>query len=108
MEADDRKTFKTAFELNQRDIVIQAAARQKWISQAQSLNLFFAPGSSGQLSAAYLHDVHMMAFDLGLKSLYYLRSESVLRASSVEGKGKANAAAKVVDIVQSEACSVCQ
>ena len=105
MDDDDKKLFKTAYELNQREIVQQAADRQRWISQAQSLNLFFAPGSSAKISAAYLHDVHWLAWETGVKSLYYVRSESVLKVASVESKAKV---ARVVDSMSAQECAVCQ
>lgn len=105
MDDDDKKVFKTAYELNQREVVQQAADRQRWISQAQSVNIFFAPGSSGLISASYLHDTHFLAWRLGLKSLYYVRSESVLRAANIEGKARV---AKLVDSISTEVCSVCQ
>lgn len=111
LDDDDKKVFKTAYELNQRELIQQAADRQKWISQAQSLNVFFAPGSTGQVSASYLNDVHTMAWELGLKSLYYCRSESVLRAASVDSKSGTDAKSKiqkVMDAVAYETCSVCQ
>ncbi len=106
MSDDDKKVFKTAYEINQRDIVLQAADRQQWISQGQSLNVFFAPGSSGQISASYLHDVHFLAWEIGVKSLYYVRSGSVLRATSLAGDK--SGAANLIDTLASEACSVCQ
>lgn len=75
LSPEDKQVFKTAREINQFAIVKQAGQRQKWIDQGQSVNLFFTSDSS----AKYIHDVHMMAWEEGLKSLYYLRSESVLR-----------------------------
>lgn len=70
-----QRVFLTARELNQFAIVKQAAQRQQWIDQGQSVNLFFA----GNSSARYIHEVHLEAWRSGLKSLYYLRSEGVLR-----------------------------
>lgn len=76
LSASDKEIFKTARELNQFAIVKQAGQRQKWIDQGQSVNLFFTSDSSPR----YIHEVHMMAWEEKLKSLYYLRSESVLRS----------------------------
>lgn len=70
-----KEVFKTAREINQHAIIKQAAQRQKFIDQAQSVNLFFGTNSSPK----YIHEVHVAAWELGLKSLYYLRSEGVLR-----------------------------
>lgn len=105
MSEDDRKVFKTAYEINQREIVQQAADRQPNISQSQSLNLFFAPGSSGTLSAAYLNDVHFMAWELGVKSLYYCRSESVLKAANTSSQAKVQ---QIMDTIAGQECTVCQ
>ena len=105
MEEDDRKAFKTAYEINQREIVQQAADRQPYISQSQSLNLFFAPGSSGTLSASYLHEVHFMAWELGVKSLYYCRSESVIKAANTSAHAKVQ---QIMDTIAEQECTVCQ
>jgi ribonucleoside-diphosphate reductase alpha chain len=70
-----KQVFQTAREINQHAIVRQAGQRQRFIDQGQSVNLFFANNSSPQ----YIHDVHLAAWELGLKSLYYLRTEGVIR-----------------------------
>lgn len=75
LSAEEKEIFKTAREINQFAIVKQAGQRQKFIDQGQSLNLFF----SADASAKYIHEVHLSAWEEGLKSLYYLRSESVLK-----------------------------
>jgi ribonucleoside-diphosphate reductase alpha chain len=73
---DEKAVFLTAREINQFALIKQGEQRQKYIDQGQSLNLFFASNASAQ----YLHDVHLMAWKGGmLKSLYYLRSEGVLK-----------------------------
>ncbi len=75
LSEQEKAVFLTAREINQHAIVKQAAQRQKYIDQGQSVNLFFASNSS----AKYIHEVHMAAWESGLKSLYYLRTEGVLR-----------------------------
>lgn len=70
-----KEVFLTAREINQFAIVKQAAQRQKYIDQAQSLNLFFA----GNSQPKYIHEVHVEAWKEGLKTLYYLRSEGVIK-----------------------------
>jgi ribonucleoside-diphosphate reductase alpha chain len=70
-----KKVFLTAREINQHAIIKQAIQRQRWIDQGQSVNLFFASNASPK----YIHEVHLAAWQGGLKSLYYLRSEGVLR-----------------------------
>lgn len=71
----EKLIFLTAREINQHAIVKQASQRQKWIDQGQSINLFFA----GNANPKYIHEVHLEAWQSGLKSLYYLRAEGVLR-----------------------------
>jgi ribonucleotide reductase alpha subunit len=74
--SDDQKAvFMTAREINQHAIVKQAAQRQAWVDQGQSVNLFFAANSSPK----YIHEVHLAAWEQGLKSLYYLRTSGVIR-----------------------------
>lgn len=71
----EKKVFLTAREINQHAIIKQAAQRQRWIDQAQSVNLFFAANSDPK----YIHEVHLAAWKEGLKTLYYLRSDGVIR-----------------------------
>ncbi|HEY4877142.1 MAG TPA: ribonucleoside-diphosphate reductase subunit alpha [Puia sp.] len=71
----EKQVFLTARELNQHSIIKQAAQRQRWIDQGQSVNLFFASNSSPK----YIHEVHIAAWENKLKSLYYLRTEGVIR-----------------------------
>src|SRR5690606_9101623 len=68
--------YKETFEIDMRWLVRAAAARGKWIDQSQSLNIFFS-GTSGQ----ELSDLYLYAWEMGLKTTYYLRS---LGASQVE------------------------
>lgn len=72
----EKEVFATAREINQFAIIKQAAQRQKWIDQGQSINLFFGINADPK----YIHEVHKMAYDSGLKGLYYCRTESGLRA----------------------------
>ena len=71
----EKKVFLTAREINQYALVRQAAQRQKWIDQGQSLNLFFPANADPK----YIHGVHIEAWQTGLKSLYYLRTEGVIK-----------------------------
>ena len=64
-----KKKFKTAFEVEPRFIVEAASRRQKWIDQAQSLNLYIANVDGKKLDITY-----RMAWYKGLKTTYYLRS----------------------------------
>ncbi len=65
--------YTPSFELDQTVLVKAAAIRQKWIDQGQSLNIFI---SLDKASGKYLNDIYMLAWRLGLKSTYYLRSQS--------------------------------
>ena len=74
MPIDDKEVFLTFAEINQLALVEQASVRQKYIDQAQSLNLAFDPGDSPK----FINLVHQTAWKLGLKTLYYLRTDSVI------------------------------
>ncbi|MGD9943113.1 MAG: ribonucleoside-diphosphate reductase subunit alpha [Burkholderiaceae bacterium] len=74
--ADLRAIYATAFEVEPSWLVECASRRQKWIDQAQSLNIYMA-GASGKR----LHDTYMLAWLRGLKTTYYLRT---LGATSAE------------------------
>jgi ribonucleoside-diphosphate reductase alpha chain len=75
----EKEVFKTAMELDQSWIIEHAGARQKYICQSQSLNLFFRADEE----IRYLHDIHFSAWKKDLKTLYYCRSEAVHRAENV-------------------------
>jgi len=75
--------YTSAYELDQRVLIRAAAIRQKWIDQGQSLNIFI---TLDKASAKYLNDIYMLAWKLGLKSTYYLRSQSPETASDVEDR----------------------
>jgi ribonucleoside-diphosphate reductase alpha chain len=72
---DEKEVFLTFPEINQLALVQQAAVRQKYIDQTQSLNLSFDPTDSPK----WINQVHMEAWKLGIKTLYYLRTDSVIR-----------------------------
>lgn len=77
LSQDDKDVFKTAFEIDQRWVVELAADRTPDICQSQSVNLFIP----GDVDKWDLHMLHWQAWERGMKSLYYLRSKSVQRAS---------------------------
>ena len=68
--------YKTAFQQDQFKMIEAAAARQRWIDQAQSLNLY-----NNQTSLKYMNDLYMHAWNHGLKTTYYLRNQA---ASKIE------------------------
>tara|TARA_Y100000592_G_scaffold2145_1_gene3327 strand:- start:1914 stop:3665 length:1752 start_codon:yes stop_codon:yes gene_type:complete len=82
LNAHEKNVYKTAIEIDQAWLVDLAAERQKYICQAQSLNLFFPPDAD----VKRLNSVHKRAWTKGLKTLYYLRSEAIKRAENVSMK----------------------
>lgn len=88
--ADLRQLYVTAFEVEPRWLVDAASRRQKWIDQAQSLNLYIANASGKKLDIMY-----RMAWMRGLKTTYYLRALSATSTekSTVIGDGALNAVA---------------
>jgi ribonucleoside-diphosphate reductase alpha chain len=70
-----KEVFKTFKEINQLDLVKQAGLRQQYVDQAVSLNLAFPT----EASPKFINQVHMEAYMQGIKTLYYMRTESVLR-----------------------------
>ena len=74
MPVDDKEIFLTFSEINQLGLVEQAGVRQKYIDQAMSLNLAFDPTDSPK----FINLVHQTAWKLGIKTLYYLRTDSVI------------------------------
>jgi len=78
MDDYTKDVFKTAYEIDQRAIISLAADRQQIMKneQAQSINLFM----QAEISYEELYAIHMMAWENGLKSLYYLRSEPAVNA----------------------------
>jgi ribonucleoside-diphosphate reductase alpha chain len=109
MSDDHKKVYRTASELNQREIVQQAADRQPHITQGQSLNLFFDPNPITKMhSARYLYDVHMLAWKAGVKSLYYVRTRSGAKVTDVSAVAGASLDASNYTRIANEECSVCQ
>ena len=74
MPIEDKEIFLTFSEINQLGLVEQAGIRQKYIDQAMSLNLAFDPTDSPK----FINLVHQTAWKLGIKTLYYLRTDSVI------------------------------
>ena len=70
-----KDVFKTFKEINQLELVKQAGIRQQYIDQAVSLNLAFP----SEATPKWINQVHMEAWRQGIKTLYYMRTESVLR-----------------------------
>lgn len=75
--------YTPSFEVDQLNVIRAAAIRQKWIDQGQSTNIFM---SLDKASGKYLHEIYTLAWKLGLKSTYYLRSQSPEAANDVEDR----------------------
>ncbi len=107
LSADEKATYKTSFEIDQRWLLELAADRTPFIDQAQSLNLFI-PADVEKWDLLMLH---FRAWELGIKSLYYLRSKSVQRAGFAGGVEADNTALPPVIELESkdyDECLACQ
>ena len=104
---EEKDVFKTSFEIDQRWLVELAADRAPFIDQAQSLNLFI-PADVEKWDLLMLH---FRAWELGIKSLYYLRSKSVQRAGFAGGVEADNTPeAKKIELPNTDydECLACQ
>ena len=101
---DLKKLYATAFEIEPRWIVDAASRRQKWIDQAQSLNLYMANADGRKLDITY-----RMAWLRGLKTTYYLRSlgATATEKSTVDTTGALNAVEAGGTRMASSAPQVC-
>ncbi len=100
---DLKALYATAFEIDPEWLVEAAARRQKWIDQAQSLNLYIADPSGKKLDALY-----RLAWRKGLKTTYYLRSRAathVEKSTLTRSDGKLNAVA-VASADTPQACAI--
>ncbi|PAV26856.1 ribonucleoside-diphosphate reductase subunit alpha [Tamilnaduibacter salinus] len=92
--------YATAFEIDPRWLVEAAARRQKWLDQAQSLNLYMAEPSGRKLD-----DLYQLAWERGLKTTYYLRS---LGATGAEKTTPVAAPQPQVCSIDEPDCEACQ
>ena len=107
LSQEEKDTFKTSFEIDQRWLLELAADRTPYIDQAQSLNLFIP----ADVEKWDLMMLHYRAWELGIKSLYYLRSKSVQRAGFAGGVEADNTAAAPVfemEVTNYDECLACQ
>lgn len=75
LSESEKEVFKTAYEINQKAIIRQAGQRQRYVDQAQSMNLFFPADADPK----WFHECHMEAWKAGVKTMYYCRSSSVIK-----------------------------
>jgi ribonucleoside-diphosphate reductase alpha chain len=83
LEENEKAAFRTAFEVDQRWLIEHAADRAPQVCQSQSLNLFLP----ADVHKRDLHQLHLLAWKKGVKSLYYCRSKSIQRAEAVAHEG---------------------
>jgi ribonucleoside-diphosphate reductase alpha chain len=107
LDADEKATFRTAFEIDQRWLIELAADRTPYICQATSLNLFL-PADVEKWDLLMLH---FRAWEMGVKSLYYLRSKSIQRAGfagGVEADNTIDHREIQVEVKNYDECLACQ
>lgn len=106
LDEHEKAVFKTSMEIDQTWIIQHAADRQEYICQAQSLNLFFSP----TVNVEILHLVHLMAWRMGLKSLYYCRSDGMRKADKVGKRVERERIEDMKDMLRSEepVCVACE
>ena len=107
LSQEEKDTYKTSFEIDQRWLLELSADRTPFIDQAQSLNLFI-PADVDKWDLMMLH---FRAWELGIKSLYYLRSKSVQRAGfagGVEADNTAEPAKYELPTTDYDECLACQ
>jgi ribonucleoside-diphosphate reductase alpha chain len=107
LSQEEKDTYKTSFEIDQRWLIELAADRTPFIDQATSLNLFI-PADVEKWDLLMLH---FRAWELGVKSLYYLRSKSIQRAGFAGGVEADNTAlAPVIELAEKDydECLACQ
>ena len=108
LSEEEKNVFKTSFEIDQRWVLELAADRAPKIDQAQSLNLFI-PADVEKWDLTMLH---FKAWELGIKSLYYLRSKSLQRAGFAGGVEKDNQMERehfvVPEVTNYDQCLACE
>lgn len=91
INTDNYQYYDQAYKIDQTDLVKAGAIRSKWLDQGQSLNIFI---NEEKATGRNLNNIYMLAWELGLKSTYYLRSESAKNSSDV--------------VNRDDECTVCQ
>ena len=102
----EKSVFKTSMEIDQRWVIEHAVDRQKFIDQAQSLNVFFRPNAN----IRYLHAIHYLAWKHGLKTMYYCRSEKIGRADRVSRRIEREIIKEIntEELTQEDTCLACE
>jgi ribonucleoside-diphosphate reductase alpha chain len=102
----EKSVFKTSMEIDQRWVIEHAVDRQKFIDQAQSLNVFFRPDAN----IRYLHAIHYLAWKHGLKTMYYCRSEKIGRADRVSRRIEREIIKEIdiEELIKDDTCLACE
>lgn len=109
---DLKDIYKTAFDRDQKKLIEATAARQKWIDQGISFNLY-----NGNTSLKFLNDIYIHSAESGLKSTYYLRNKAASKIQKVSGEQseeqklkefKEKIAAAKAAAEAGEACEMCE
>jgi ribonucleoside-diphosphate reductase alpha chain len=105
IDQETKRLFKTAFELDQKYLIKCTEERMKWIDMGQSLNLYVDTNNAKQLSDLYLY-----AYELGLKSTYYVRTKSAntIEKSTIDTKPKWSTENKIQTCNTEGECDACQ
>jgi len=85
LSPDTWEYYTPAYDLDQNVLIKAGAIRQKWIDQGQSLNIFI---TLDKASGKYLNEIYMNAWKFGLKSTYYLRSQSPESSNDIEDRSQ--------------------
>ena len=102
LTAYEQDVFRTVLEINQLEVVKQAATRQKWIDQSQSLNLYFPESATNE----EINKVHYAAWKLGVKSLYYQKGEPSQKDSRADVQGWEKYQVLDTEQTTEETCSI--
>ena len=95
--------YKTAFDRDMFKLIQCTAARQKWIDQGVSFNLY-----NKETSLKYLNDIYMAAWEAGLKTTYYLRNRGASKVEKSTKKEYTEEEQIACSIANPEACEACQ
>ena len=98
-----REKYKTAFDRDMFKLIECNAARQKWIDQGISFNLY-----NKGTSLKYLNDIYMAAWEAGLKTTYYLRNRGASKVEKSTKKEYTEEEQIACSIANPEACEACQ
>ena len=101
---DLKEKYKTAFDRDMFKLIESTSARQKWVDQAISFNLY-----NKSTSLKYLNDIYMACWEAGLKTTYYLRNRAASKVEkSTSSESKEPSACSIEAMKNGESCESCQ